>query len=152
MELCVHQCGAAHAPDVGFTPLQRRAARTTASPVPVPVPVPPLAPTLTAPPHADSSSAATNPDALAAEIRLIDEARADLRQSDPGAALETLTRYDQLVKHGGSMRAEATVVRVEALQASGDTARATALGQRFLAKNPQSPYADYVKRILARTH
>jgi outer membrane protein assembly factor BamD (BamD/ComL family) len=50
------------------------------------------------------------------------------------------------------MRAEATVVRVEALQASGDTARATALGQRFLAKNPKSPYADYVKRILAQTH
>ena len=89
-------------------------------------------------------------DALAAEIRMIDEAREQLRHGDPQSSLKTLAEYDQLVKRGGSMRAEATVVRIEAYQASGDAARATALGQRFLLNNPSSPYADYVKRILSR--
>ena len=83
---------------------------------------------------------------------MIDEARARLRHGDAQGSLETLARYDQLVKRGGSMRAEATVVRIEALQASGDATRATALGERFLAKNPNSPYADYVKRILSHAN
>ena len=89
---------------------------------------------------------------LAAEIRLIDQARGQLRGGDAQGALATLAQYEQLVGHGGSMRAEATVVRIEALQASGDSARASALGQRFLAKNPSSAYADYVKRVLARAN
>jgi outer membrane protein assembly factor BamD (BamD/ComL family) len=50
------------------------------------------------------------------------------------------------------MRAEATVVRIEALKASGDAAGAGALADRFLSKNPDSPYADYVKRILGQAH
>jgi hypothetical protein len=99
----------------------------------------------------DSSAKPESSDALAAEIRMIDEARDRLRHGDAHGSLETLARYDELVKRGGSMRAEAAVVRIEAYQASGDSARATALGQRFLTKNPNSPYADYVKRVLART-
>jgi hypothetical protein len=95
---------------------------------------------------------ADNGQDLAEEIRLIDEARGRLRRGDAAGSLETLAHYDQLAKHGGSMRAEATVVRIEALQASGDSARASALGQRFLTKNPNSPYVDYVKRILARAN
>ena len=91
----------------------------------------------------------SNKDGLSEEIRLIDEARSRLRAGDAQGSLETLTRYDQLVKRGGSMRAEATVVRIEAFQASGNAARATALGEHFLAKNPGSPYADYVRRILS---
>ena len=91
-----------------------------------------------------------NDDTLAEEIRLIDEARIRLHRGDPKGALETIARYDQLVKRGGRMRAEATVVRIESLQASGDTARAAKLGQRFLADNPKSPYAGYVQRVLSR--
>ncbi len=104
-------------------------------------------------PRADASDKPdSSKDALAAEIRMIDEARARLRHGDAQGSLETLARYDQLVKRGGSMRAEATVVRIEALQANGDATRASALGERFLAKNPDSPYADYVKRILAHAN
>lgn len=108
-------------------------------------------------PAAPSSVAATtshadNGDGLAAEIRLIDQARDRVRRGDAAGSLATLAEYDQLVKHGGSMRAEATVVLIEAYQKSGDSARATALGQRFLAKNPGSPYAEYVKRILSRAN
>jgi len=91
-----------------------------------------------------------NDDTLPEEIRLIDEARTRLHRGDPKGSLETLARYDQLVKRGGRMRAEATVVRIESLQASGDPARAAKLGQRFLADNPSSPYAGYVQRVLSR--
>jgi len=101
---------------------------------------------------AQIANRADNKDGLAAEIRLIDEARDRVRRGDAAGSLATLAEYDQLVKHGGSMRAEATVVRIEAYQKSGDSARATALGQRFLAKNPGSPYAEYVKRILSRAN
>ncbi|HEX3776550.1 MAG TPA: hypothetical protein VHV51_18890 [Polyangiaceae bacterium] len=99
-----------------------------------------------------ASARSSDKDALAAEIRIIDEARARLRRGDAQGSLAALAQYDQLVGRGGSMRAEATVVRIEALQASGDSARATALGERFIAKNPSSPYVDYVKRVLARSN
>lgn len=118
---------------------------------PAPVPARSVAPART-----DSAEradkAADNKDALADEIRIIDEARGRVRQGDATGALEALRRYDQLVKRGGSMRAEATVVRIEALKASGDAAGAGALADRFLSKNPDSPYADYVKRILGQAH
>jgi hypothetical protein len=104
------------------------------------------------PSNAQSGARADAGDALAAEIRLIDEARDRLRRGDAPGSLETLARYDQLVKHGGSMRAEATVVRIEAYQRTGDSARAAALGQRFMLKNPDSPYVEYVKRMLAPTN
>jgi len=99
-----------------------------------------------------ASSARETKETLAAEIRLIDEARARLRAGDAPGSLAALADYDRLVGRGGSMRTEATVVRIEALQASGDSARASALAERFLSKNPSSAYADYVKRILARAH
>jgi hypothetical protein len=123
----------------------------TVSPALSAAPVPP-SPAVQAPLRSDTPDKLDSKDALAAEIRMIDEARARLRHGDPQGSLETLGRYDQLVKRGGSMRAEATVVRIEALQASGNATRAAALGERFLAKNPDSPYADYVKRILSQAN
>lgn len=87
---------------------------------------------------------------LTEEIRAIDEARRLLRSGDAQGALGALARYDVMVGGRGSMRAEATVVRIEALRSSGDSAGAQALGLRFLTSNPRSPYADHVRRILAR--
>jgi hypothetical protein len=86
---------------------------------------------------------------LSEEIRAIDEARALLRSGNPGGALAALARYDTLVKGRGSMTAEATVVRIEALRARGDSAGARALGQRFVSQNPRSPYAEHVRQMLA---
>jgi hypothetical protein len=88
---------------------------------------------------------------MTAEIRAIDEARQLLRRGDAHGSLAALDRYAQLVGRGGSLRAEATIVRIEALQSSGDTPAAAALGERFLAKNPRSAYANYVRRILAQS-
>ena len=160
----LHRHSAASAPPV---PISSQVAFVPATPEPS-EPAPVLAPTpnlgnalntasAAAPLPARSSvtrapSPAENKADLAAEIRLIDEARDHLRRGDAAGSLATLAAYDQLVKHGGSMRAEATVVRIEAYQKNGDSARAAALGQRFIAKNPGSPYAEYVKRILSRAN
>ena len=43
--------------------------------------------------------------------------------------------------------AEATVVRIEALSASGDSARAKSMAEGFLAKNPNSPYATRLRNL-----
>jgi len=43
--------------------------------------------------------------------------------------------------------AEASVVRIEALSASGDSARAKSLAEGFLAKNPNSPYAARLRSL-----
>ena len=124
-----------------------------AAAAPVPSSEPVIAPVVSAPTHVDVGALQReSKETLAAEIQLIDRARGKLRAGDANGSLATLADYDKLVGHGGSMRAEATVVRIEALQASGDGARASALGQRFLARNPSSAYADYVKRILARAN
>lgn len=146
------------------TPVVAAAPMPAAPPPIIPTQAPPalsaaeLAPSVaaasaSAPARVESAAPAReSKETLAAEIKLIDRARARLRAGDAKGALDTLVDYDKLVGHGGSMRAEATVVRIEALQTSGDSARASALGQRFLAKNPSSAYADYVKRILARAN
>lgn len=117
----------------------------------------------TAPAPAPSSSVQTIPsnnragkgarseEAMTAEIRAIDEARQLLRRGDAHGALAALDRYSQLVGRAGSLRAEATIVRIEALQSSGETQAAAALGERFLAKNPRSAYANYVRQILAHS-
>jgi len=116
-------------------------------------PTPPASATALVPRSAQApvkDARGSDKDSLAAEIRLIDEARHRLHQGDPRGALATLAGYEQLVKRGGSMRAEATVVRVESLQASGDKAQAAKIGQRFVAENPNSPYVGYLQRLLSR--
>jgi len=89
-----------------------------------------------------------NGDAFATEVRLIDEARRRLRADDPRGALASLQRYSELVGHGGSLRAEATVVRIQALSASGEHQAASALARGFLSRNPKSAYADYVRALI----
>jgi len=132
------------APARASTPFVATAPAEIAS---APLPAAPARPSVSAPAR---DTRGPNDDTLPEEIRLIDEARTRLHRGDPKGSLETLARYDQLVKRGGRMRAEATVVRIESLQASGDPARAAKLGQRSLADNPSSPYAGYVQRVLSR--
>jgi hypothetical protein len=88
--------------------------------------------------------------AIAEELRVIDEARRLLRAGNASGALEKLGSYDVLVgAQGGKLRAEATVVRIEALKASGWRRQASLLCRQFLADYPRSPYAAHVKRLLA---
>jgi hypothetical protein len=85
---------------------------------------------------------------IADEIKAIDDARTLLRAGNPSAALQFLDSYDKMVGRHGSMQAEATIVRIEALEAGGNPAGAVALGKRFLAAHPNSPYQYYLKRLL----
>jgi hypothetical protein len=86
---------------------------------------------------------------IAREIAMLDGARAALRRNDPGAALAAV---DALERNGTvALGPEVTVIRVQALLARGETARATALARRFLAENPASPHANRMRDII-RTH
>jgi outer membrane protein assembly factor BamD (BamD/ComL family) len=49
---------------------------------------------------------------------------------------------------GGSLAQEATVLRIEALASQGDRQGASALGDRFVAEHPTSPYAARVRQLL----
>ena len=86
---------------------------------------------------------------LAAEVALVDAARAQLRRGAPGAALTTLARHDREFPDG-VLAAEATLVRIEAHDARGDHAAAAALARRFLTRFPTSPLAPRARAVLDR--
>jgi hypothetical protein len=85
---------------------------------------------------------------LADEVAALEVARAALRAHDPNGAIVALDRYKGRFP-SGKLAPEATVVRIEALNQRGDRGAASALGDRFLAAHPNSPYADRVRSILS---
>jgi hypothetical protein len=85
---------------------------------------------------------------ISLEIAALDEARAALRQGRAESALAALDRYGAEYGKNGSLRVEATVLRIDALLRSGNRARATSLANAFLARNPKSPYAARVRALV----
>jgi hypothetical protein len=111
----------------------------------------PQAPVVDDPPPAAAAPPAAAPlDArrLAAEVALLDKARAALA-SDPAAALEALDEHARSFPDG-ALLAEADLVRIEALLATGRRSDATALANSFLSRYPRSPLAKRVRSLLAR--
>jgi hypothetical protein len=88
------------------------------------------------------------PSTLAAEVRLLDEARAALSSTDGPRALDALQRYARQFP-AGTLNLEATVLRIEALFMTGSSSAATALARDFLAAHPTSTHAARVRRLLA---
>ena len=84
---------------------------------------------------------------LREEIALMDRARAAVRAGDGQGALALLTAYERKFPRG-EFRQEQTVLRGQALSASGDRAAARALGKRFLAAHPESPHAERIEQLL----
>jgi hypothetical protein len=84
---------------------------------------------------------------LPEEIEALDRARTALNVADPTQALRTLDEYDQVL-HGTTLKAEATLLRIEALARSGQTAKASELARRFVASNPGSPLAERARRFM----
>lgn len=83
---------------------------------------------------------------IAREIAALDGARAALERNDPTAALAAV---DSLEREGAvALGPEATVIRVQALLARGETAKATALARRFLAENPSTPHATRMREVI----
>lgn len=83
---------------------------------------------------------------LKAEIRLLDQARAAVRNGSSAAALALLRSYDQRYPRG-AFRQEVAVLRVEALERRGERDRATDLARKFVAENPDSPHVERVERV-----
>lgn len=104
-----------------------------------------------APPEPNRAAAAApsamSADSLREEILQIDKVRAAIRRGAPAQALDELDTYRARFPRG-VLQQESLVLRVQALQAAGRTAEATALGQSFLARHPKSPHAEKIARIL----
>ena len=84
---------------------------------------------------------------LADELAAIDIAR-NLLPHEPSAAMAQLDAYRQNFPRQRFAQ-EATVVRIEALIASGDRPRAEALGTAFLEQHGNSPPATRVRRLIS---
>jgi hypothetical protein len=80
------------------------------------------------------------------QIRVIDEAHASVSRRDSAAALRAVDQYSSQCP-GGFLGQEAAVIRIEALDQSGNHARAASLARAFLAKHPASPHATRLERI-----
>ena len=81
------------------------------------------------------------PASLSEELALLESARSALASGSSERALELLDRYERTLR-GTRLRAEASILRVEALAASGRKAEAASLAGEFLKKNPGSPLVD----------
>jgi TolA-binding protein len=90
-------------------------------------------------------AASVAPD-LREEIRLLDQARSAVRAGDGGQALALLAKYARRYPRG-QFRQEAQVLRVEALEQSGNKQAAVELGKKFVAAHPESPHVERVERV-----
>jgi TolA-binding protein len=84
---------------------------------------------------------------LREEIALMDLARAALRSGSPKSALEYLEQYRSRFP-SGSFGQEAQALRIEAIAASGNIARARSLAKAFLARSPNSPHSARLQRLV----
>ena len=84
------------------------------------------------------------------QLALLETARSALARGDTEACLRTTDRYDERFR-SGLFSDEIAVMRIEALAARGDHARAQTLGEAFLARNPDSAYASRLRSILTTT-
>ncbi len=128
----------------------RRAAASSAAPV---ASAPTIAPTnnlkrSNALPSA--SVARSAPATLSDELEALKLASTALNAGDASAALKALDRYDQLLD-GGKLRAEATLLRIQALARSGNVQAASALAQQFVDRNPDSPLVDRARAFIQTT-
>lgn len=83
---------------------------------------------------------------LAEEVAQLQKAKLALKGGKPAEALSELNVYAQRFPRP-RLGAEATVVRIEALSASGSSERAKSMAEGFLAKNPNSPYAARLRSL-----
>ncbi|MEJ7601708.1 MAG: hypothetical protein WKG01_27650 [Kofleriaceae bacterium] len=128
----------------------RKIARPIEAPVePAPAiepPAPPVpAPTVPAP----TVPAPIDARRLAAEVAVLDRARAALKGRDPAAALTVLDEHRREFAEG-ALVAEAEVVRLEALIQAGRKADARDQARSFLERFPSSPLVRRVRSLVER--
>jgi len=96
-----------------------------------------------APPPAPVHSA---PATLTDELGALKRASSALALGDTQAALAALDQYDRM--KGQKLRAEATLLRIEAWSRAGQGDRASALAKQFVAQNPGSPLVDRARSFV----
>ncbi len=121
-------------------PAPRVIRKANASDVAPPGPAAPGAP----PPTASYSS--TN-DGLAAEVRLLDEARSALSSGASTRALGLLAQHQRQYPRS-RLANEAFVMRLDALSRSGQRDRARQLASAYLARRPNAPHAARIRRLV----
>lgn len=95
--------------------------------------------------HSTPAPSSPRTNDLSAELARLDRARKKLAAGQPTAALEALDAYSRDFPRG-SLRLEASVLRIEALAKAGRTAEAKERAKRFLAAHPNSVLTARVKR------
>ena len=113
--------------------------------VTAPVEVAPATPP--APAAQNAKPAAQRAPSLGREIDLIDTARAALSRGDSRGALATLDAYSRIYPRG-RLSMEAEVLRIDALERSGDTDGARRRAEAFLRHHPKSVLSARVRRLL----
>lgn len=84
---------------------------------------------------------------IAGEVAALDGVRARLNESDAPGALGALDEYRRDYPEG-ALGQEATLLRIEALVASGDVARARSAAERFLRDHPSTPHKKRLRTLI----
>lgn len=87
---------------------------------------------------------------LSEQLRLIEAARGAVAARDAKAASAALSEYGSRFPRG-VFGQEAAVLRIETLDVQGNHAQAAKLAQAFLARHPNSPHVNVVRRIAGTT-
>jgi len=83
------------------------------------------------------------------ELAALGAARDALAAGNAVKAMKALDYYDATLR-GKKLRAEARVLRMEALATSGQRKAASRLAERFIAAEPTHPLADRARSFLMR--
>jgi hypothetical protein len=90
------------------------------------------------------------PVTLADELASLQRARAALGLGDAKHALRELDHYD-FVLNGRQLKAEASLLRIEALSRAGQVDVAAAQARRFVQQNPNHPLVDRARSFAAES-
>jgi hypothetical protein len=96
---------------------------------------------------APAGSLAARSNALVAEVTELDRARKALARKNATAALRALDAYSA-VRRTGVLDREATIIRIDALVAAGQKARAAELARRYVAEFPRDPHLRRLEPLL----
>ncbi len=97
-----------------------------------------------------SRSAEAPKPGLSDELGSLDRARQALVAGDAGRSLRLLDDYHRRFPRP-KLGTEAAVLRIEALAASGQRARASELGAKFLARHGKGPYGARVRSLIGES-
>lgn len=105
------------------------------------------APSAVAPAASPRARSATSATELAAQIALVDSARAALAAGGAARALSRVRDY-QADYPNGAFRPEVAAIKIEALMKLGRKSEARALAERFASSYGPGPLADRVARLV----